>query len=350
MTAKRPPRPRRPRTQRTPLAAGEPFALRRRLLLAGSLLPWLPPAAAAITARPVRIAWVTTERKGAPSPNLEAFKAGLLELRYVEGRDYVVEIWSGDGRGEEVERLVPEILAKPPDILVGVGGLAVFPLIRAGTKVPLVFSISADPVEAGIVPSYARPGGTFTGISLFTLALVGKRLEIIREILPGVRKVALLANPQHPGERLELAAAREAAAPLGIAIDYYQTRSDAELDRAFAEIARTRPDAILAFADGFTLNYAANIAAFSLKTRIPAFDGWAPFARRGNLLTYGPVIEDVYRRLADYVDRIVKGAKPGDLPIELPTKVELVVNLRTAKALGITIPSNVLARADEVIR
>ena len=339
------------RRERRALAAmGMASASRRRLLAAASLVPWLPAARAAITARPVHIAWVTTERKGAPSPNLEAFKAGLRELRYVEGRDYVIEIWSGDGSGEEVDRLVPRILARRPDIMVGLGGLAVFPLIRAKTEVPLVFSISADPVEAGIVPSYARPGGNYTGISLFTLALVGKRLEIIKEVLPAARRVALIANPQHPGERLELAAAREAAGPLGLSIDYYQTRSDAELEKSFAEIARTRPDAILAFADGFTLNYAADIAAFSRKSRIPAFDGWAPFARRGNLLTYGPVLEDVYRRLADYVDRIVRGAKPGDLPIELPTKVELVVNLRTAKALGITLPSSVLARADEVIR
>jgi putative ABC transport system substrate-binding protein len=301
-------------------------------------------------ARTLRVAWVSTDRRALPSPYLEAFRGGMRDLGHVEGRTVTIDTWSGDGSAERVEQMAVEIVRSQPDVIVAAGGLALFALLRAGVKLPIVFSISADPVEAKIVSSLSRPAGHLTGISLFTLALVGKRLELIKEVVPGTTRVALIANPQHPGERKELEAARAAAAKLNLAVRYFPVRDEADLDAALAEIARGRDDAIVAFADGFTMGFAGRIAAFSMQHRIPAVDGWAPFARAGNLLIYGPVIEDVYRRLATQVDRILKGAKPGDLPIELPTKVELVINADAAKALGLTIPANVLARADEVIR
>lgn len=306
--------------------------------------------AGAQSSPPYRIAWVTTERKNARSANFEAFRGGLRDRGYVEGRDIAIDVWSGDGSGDRVAQMAPEILASRPDVVVAAGGLALFPLVKAGVKVPVVFSISADPVEAKIVASFARPGGNLTGISLFTLALVGKRLELLKEILPSAKRVALVVNPQHPGERLEFAAAREQAARVGMTVRYFPVSSAAELESALADVARSRDDAILAFADGFTLQFAGRIAAFSAQHRIPAIDGWAEFARAGNLMAYGPEVQDVYRRLASYVDRIRMGAAPGDLPIELPTKVQLTVNATAAKKLGITIPSSVLARADEVIR
>ena len=299
---------------------------------------------------PYRVAWVTTERANAPSRNFEAFRGGLRELGYVEGRDIVIEIWSGDGSAERFEQVVPDVLRSRPDLVVAAGGGALYALLRAGSKLPTVFSISADPVEWKIVESFAHPGGNLTGISLFTLALVGKRLELMKEMLPGAKRVALVVNPQHPGEKLELAAAKEAAARLGLTVRYFPVTSDAELDRALADVARGRDDVILAFADGFTQQFAGRFAQFSREQRIPAIDGWAPFAEAGNLMTYGPVVHDVYRRLAQYVDKVRKGAKPADLPIELPTKVELVVNAAVAKQLGITVPPSLLARADEVIR
>ena len=175
-------------------------------------------------------------------------------------------------------------------------------------------------------------------------------MELLKEVLPGIKRVALIANPQHPGEQMELQAAQAAAAKLRLSVRYFPVHSEAELEAALANIARARDEAILAFADGFTLGFAERIGKFSVQSRIPAIDGWAPFARQGNLMIYGPVIEDVYRRLAIYVDKIRKGAKPSDLPVELPIKVELVVNLNTARALGITVPQSILARADEVIR
>ncbi len=299
--------------------------------------------------RPLRVAWVSTERKDLPSRNLAAFRAGLSELGYVEGRNLVIDAWWGEGSREQVEKLVPEILRAQPDVVLASGGLALGALIRAGVKLPVVFSVSADPVEAKFVQSFARPAGNMTGISLFTLALVGKRLELLKEILPAARRVALIANPQHPGESQELDAAQAAASNLGLAVRYFPVKNEAELDLAFADIARHRDDAIVAFADGFTMGFAARIAAFSLQHKIPAIDGWAQFAQQGNLLIYGPVIDEVHRRLAAYVDKIGKGAKPGDLPVELPTQVELVINLKTAKAIGLVFPTAVLLRADEVI-
>jgi putative ABC transport system substrate-binding protein len=243
-----------------------------------------------------------------------------------------------------------DIVRAQPDVIMSQGGLALNPLVRAGVKIPIVFTYSGDPVEAKIVASFNRPGGNMTGISYFTLEIVGKRLELLREILPGLKRVAFLANPQHPGEQKEFAAAQAAAAKLGLAVRYFPVTSEAELKAALTDIARGRDEAIVAFADAFTISFAEKIAAFSVQQGIPAVDGWAPFARRGNLLIYGPVLEDSYRRLAVYVDKILKGAKPGDLPVELPTKLELVINAKTARALGLTIPASVLLRADEVIQ
>lgn len=300
-------------------------------------------------ARPYRVAWVSIERADAPSPSLEAFKVGMGELGYAEGRDYAITSWWGDGSSAKLDALVGEIVRSQPDVIVSQGGLALNPLIRAGVKIPIVFGYSGDPVEGRIVASFARPGGNMTGISYFTLEIVGKRLELLREILPGLKRVAFLANPQHPGEQKEFAAGREAATKLGIGFRYFPVRSEAELETALADIQRARDDAILAFADAFTIGFADRIAAFSIRNRIPAVDGWAIFAHRGNLAVYGPVLEDCYRRMAAYVDKIRKGANPGDLPIELPTKIELVLNLKTAKAMGLAIPRSVLVRADQVI-
>jgi len=307
------------------------------------------PTTAQLT-RPFQVAWVSTDRQNSPSPNLEAFRGGMRDLGYVEGRDVVIESWWGEGSGERVERLAGDIVRSQPDVIVAAGGLALNSLISAGVKAPIVFSVSADPVEAKYVDSFGRPGGNRTGISLFTLALVGKRMQLLKEALPGIKRVALIANAQHPGEPTERDAAQAAAAQLGLTVRYFPVNSEADLDAALKDIARGRDEAMVAFADGFTLGFAERIAAFSLQNRIPAIDGWAPFARRGNLMIYGPVVEDVDRRLAVDVDKIHKGAKPADLPVELPTKVELVINLKTAKALGIAIPQPLLLRADEVIQ
>jgi putative ABC transport system substrate-binding protein len=243
-----------------------------------------------------------------------------------------------------------DIVRARPDVIVTGSGVAVLPMIRAGVKLPIVFVMSADPVEAKIVASFARPGGNLTGMSLFSLEFMGKRLEFLKEAIPGLKRIAIIANAEHAGEPLELKAAQNGAAKLGLSYRYFPVRSESEFEQALAAIARGHDEAILAFADGFTMSFAERIAAFSVTHKIPAVSGWALFVQRGNLMSYGPVIDECYRRLAVYVDKIYKGAKPADLPVELPTKVELVVNAKTARALGMTIPASILARADEVIQ
>src|SRR5215831_6016390 len=316
-------------------------------------LPFIPLAlssyALAQGVQPLHVAWVSVERTGSRSPYLDAFRDGMRELGYVEGKNLVIDTWWGDGTEAKLQQQVDAIVRSTPDVIVAQGGLALHPLMVSDVKIPIVFGISADPVEAKVVESFAHPGGNATGMSFFALDLVGKRMQIMKEALPAIKRIALLANPQHPGEHKELAAARTAADGLALQVGYFPVQSESELGTALTDIARDRYDAILAFADGFTLSFAGRLAAFSLQQRIPAVDGWSPFARQGNFMIYGPVLEECYRRLAVYVDKIGKGARPGDLPIELPTKVELVINLTTAKALGINVPQSLLLRADELI-
>ena len=303
----------------------------------------------AASARPLRVAWVSFGMADPNSVSLLMFRQGLRELGYSEGRHIVIETWWGEGSADKVEKLAADIVRSNPDIVVA-GGPALRPLVKAGVKLPIVFTMSADPVEAKLVDSFARPGGNLTGMSLFTVDMIGKRMEFLKEVMPGVRRIAVIANPMHAGEKKELAAAQFAADRQGLAMRYLPTHTGAEVDRALAQVAQARDEAIVAFADAFTMSYAERIAEFSLQKRIPAVSGWAEFARKGNLLSYGPVVEENQRRLAVYVDKIHKGAKPGDLPIEFPTRTELVVNLKAAQGMGIAIPVSLLARADEVIR
>ena len=213
-----------------------------------------------------------------------------------------------------------------------------------------MFAFSGDPVVAGIAESFARPGGNTTGMSFLALELVGKRLELMKEIAPSVRRVAILANPQHPGEKAEAAASLDAAARMGVQTVYVTILPGESPDAAFERIRRERVDGIVVFQDAGMVARAGRMAAFALKERVVAVSGWAQFADAGFLATYGPNLRDSFRRLASYVDRILKGARADSLPVELPTRVELAVNLRTAKALSIMVPDSVLRRADVVIQ
>ena len=317
-------------------------------LLALPLVGTVRPAAAQ-PAGVLRVAWVSTERAGSNSPVYAAFRAGLTDLGYVEGRNLVLTGWWGDGSLARLEQLRPQILESKPDVIVAHGGLALGPMRDASVTVPVLFSMSADPVLADIVASYARPGGNVTGITLFAADLIGKRMDLLRHLLPQMRSVAVLANPSHPGAQRELKASQESAARLKLDLRFYPASKPAAIDVALAEIAAARVDAVLVLSDGFTLAQAERVAEFSRRTRIPTMAGWATFAQRGNLMAYGPEFEDVYRRLASYADRIHRGAKPGDLPVEQPTKFELVINLKTARALGLNVPRDLLLQATEVI-
>ena len=298
----------------------------------------------------LRVAWVSPERAGSNPPSLVAFRDGMQKLGYVEGRNLVVDTWWGEGSSRRLDDMAPHIVRSRPDVIVTGSGLAVLPMVRAGVMLPIVFVVSADPLEAKIVTSLSRPGANLTGMSLFSLNLIGKRLEYLKEAIPALKRIAIIANPDHGGEPFELKAAQDAAMRLGLSCRYFPVRSEDNVEQALVDIARGRDEAILAFADGFTLSFAKRLSEFSVAQKIPAISGWAEFAHRGNLMSYGPIIDECYRRLAVYVGRIHKGAKPGDLPVEFPTRFELVINLRTAKALDIAIPQSLLLRADEVIQ
>ncbi|MDH5285086.1 MAG: ABC transporter substrate-binding protein [Betaproteobacteria bacterium] len=321
---------------------------RRTACVALAASPWFPPAWAQ-PRREARVAWVSLDRSAADSPSFDAFKRGMRELGWVERRNLTVDAWWGEGSSSALRDAVPRILERKPDVVVAQGGPVARVMVDADVKLPLVFTFSGDPVIGKLVASFARPGGNRTGVTFFALELVPKRLQIMKEALPRLQRVATLSSPLHAGEQRELEAASRAAKGLGLAHDYHPVTSAAELDAALEAIRRERADAILAYADALVMGFAERIAAFATKHRIPAVSGWAIFAERGNLMTYGPVLVDSYYRLATFADRILKGANPGDIPVEFPTTVELVVNRKAAQAMGIALPPALLARASRTI-
>jgi putative ABC transport system substrate-binding protein len=299
-------------------------------------------------AKVARIGWLTAQREASLTPFLAALRSAFVDLGYTEGRNLVIEYRYGDDDLERVPELAAELVRLPVDLIL-VQGAAVPVAATLGLPIPLVYVFSGDPVSAGFADSLARPRGNMTGLTFMAAELNGKRLELLREVVPGLRRVAIVANPAHPGEHLERAYTEEYGRQLGLSTDYFATRTRDELDRAFTAMAKDPPQAISLFADGFAIQYRQGIIDFGLSHRAPVVSGWPVFARTGAIFTYGPHLTSSYRRLAHYVDRILKGARPSDLPIEQPTKFELVVNLRTAKALGLEVPTSILLRADEVI-
>jgi putative ABC transport system substrate-binding protein len=232
-------------------------------------------------------------------------------------------------------------------ILAQGGGIA--PACRLTPPIPVVFLHSGDPVEAGYVDSLARPGRNATGISLLALDLILKRMEFLKEMKPGLRRIAFLASPEHAGHKRELAASRTAAAQLGVEVSYHEVTTPAELAAALPKVAAEKPDAALLFSDSLMIGQRQLLAEFFLRQRIPSAAGWSAFPDTGHLLSFGAERGAVWRRLAYFVDRILKGARPADLPVELPTIFELVVNRKTAAAMGLTVPASVLARTDRTV-
>lgn len=326
----------------------ESYRPMRRMLLVGAASFAAAPALFAQQPKVFRVGWLSNEGD-AGSPSFVAFRAGLRDLGYVEGRNVAIDARWAAGSSDRLEQSAVELVRANPQVIVVQSGPVAFSAKRAGATMPVVFAFSGDPVEAGLVNSFARPGGNFTGVSLLALQLVGKRMELLKEAMPALRRVAIVANPQHPGEQSERRASETAAKSLDLAVEYFGVGSAAELEEALDFIPGTRSGAIVVFPDATTMRYSERFAQFALKTRIPAVSAWAEFAERGNLITYGPNLRDSFRRLATYVDKIAKGARPADIPVELPTSVELAVNLKAAKALGITMPQSILVRADRVI-
>ncbi len=295
----------------------------------------------------IRIAWLSNDRPG--SSAFADFQDGLRKLGYVPGRNIAIETRWAEGSAERMKGLAAEVAQSKHQIVVAHGGLSLIPLLRANPAMPVVFVFSGDPLEAKIVDSYARPGRNATGISFLSLDLVGKRMELLKEALPTLQRVAIIANPEHAGEQSELRVSQKAAKAVGIAIDYFQARTTPDIEAALNGVLKTRSEAIMVFPDAFTMRHSELFAQFAARHRVPAASGWAQFVDGGNLLSYGPNMADSFRRLAVFVDKVLKGANPSDVPIEFPTAVELVVNLKAARATGVTIPQSILLRANRVI-
>jgi len=298
--------------------------------------------------RQFRVDWISSGREAEGAPFLSALRGGLRELGYVEERNLALQAHWSDGSRERLDQLAADLLRSKPDVIVTLGPAALA-VRRAGVTTPVVFGFSGDPVEAKLVESFPRPGGNSTGISFLTLELAGKRIEMLKEVMPGLKRVAVVAQPQHPGDQAERRASQTAATAIGLTLDYFEMRGAAQLEATLAAVEKTRSDAVVMFPVLPLMSASARIAAWSVQNRIPAISGWALFADGGNLMSYGPNLRESFRRLATFVDKIFKGAKPAELPVELPTRVEFVVNLKAAKALGIAIPQSILLRADRVI-
>jgi putative ABC transport system substrate-binding protein len=317
-------------------------------LLGGAAAAWPLAARAQQPAAGVpRIGWIAI---GTPqgSEFFEAVRQGLRQLGYVEGRSVIIEPrWSADIR-DRVPELVRELLALNVQVIVTQG--AIVPLVRRVIdSTPVVFGYSGDPVAAGLVNSFSRPGGNFTGATFMSYELNAKRLELLGEAFPHVKRLAILSNPLHPGEPGELKESERGADRLGIELSYAQMRSAADIEPAFQRIRAAGAEAMIVLPDGLVMLHRMKIIEFATLQRIPVISGWSEFARSGGTMTYGPNLQAVFQRLAIYVDKILKGANPGELAVEQPTKFELVINLKAAKAIGLGVPPMLLARADEVI-
>jgi putative ABC transport system substrate-binding protein len=278
----------------------------------------------------------------------DILRAGLRDLGYVEGRNLFIESRVGNGRAQLAE-LAAELVRLNVEVIVTLG-VAAWAATSATQTVPIVFSFCGDPIEAGFVKSLGRPGGNMTGITWLAFELVGKRLEFLKEAVPQVSRVAVLANPAHPGEQRELAATEQTAGAIGATLQYHQVRTTADVHAAFDAVVRDHAHALLVFPDGLTMAHRQQLAEFAVKHRLPSVFGWREYVEAGGLMAYGPNRLETAKQLATYVNKILHGAKPADLPVEQPMKFELVVNLKTAQALGLTIPPTLLFQATDVIR
>jgi putative ABC transport system substrate-binding protein len=314
-------------------------------VLAGVLGTGLPVHASAAR----RVAWVSIDSPNPNNQSLKVWREAMRQQGWVEGQNLVIDLWWAEGSAEKLKALVPQILARNPQVIVATTGPAVRPFVDAQVAVPVVFAFSADPVQGKVVNSWARPGVERTGVSYFSLELVPKRMQLIKEMLPRAKRLAVVGWPPHAGELLELDAARQAALAQGLTLEYWGAHTGAEVDAALVAIDGWKADAVLVFAGVVAASHADRFTAWSLRRRVPTVSAWAAFAEAGNLMTYGPVIGEAQARLAVFVDRILNGAKASEMAVELPARIELVLNLKTARAIGVDIPPAVLQRADRVI-
>jgi putative ABC transport system substrate-binding protein len=296
-----------------------------------------------------RIGFLASSAESSKS-RLAAFQQGLRELGYVEGKNIVIEPRYAAGQFEKLPELAAELVRLKVDVLVVVGAPPAHAAKTATDTVPIVMGNAADPVGTGLVASLARPGGNITGLSDFNLGVVTKRLELLKEVVPSVSRVAVLLNPANPTNPLQLKEIQDVAPALGVTLRPLEVKGADDIDRAFIVSRKERLGAIFLIGGLQTTVDQTRIPELAVKSRLPAIYTSVQSVIAGGLMSYGTNFEELYRRAATYVDKILKGAKPADLPVEQPMKFEFVINLKAAKQIGLTIPPNVLARADRVIR
>jgi putative ABC transport system substrate-binding protein len=302
--------------------------------------------------QPLRIAKIGHLESGLPSssPNLlAAFRQGLRELGYVEGQNVFIVSRYGEGREEHLPQLAEELVQYGVDVIFAVGPPQALAAARATDRIPIVFVGGGDPVQVGLVKSFAQPGGNVTGLTFVTVELASKRIQLLKEAVPAAKRVAILWNPNNTINKLELKEATTTAEALGLTPRPIEIRVLEDIDVAFVAMTSQRADAALILSSPLTFPNRSQIVKAALKTRMPTLGSLREYAQTGVLMSYGPSYADHCRRAAAYVDRILKGAKPADLPVQLPTTFELVINLTSAKALGLEVPPTLLARANEVI-
>jgi putative tryptophan/tyrosine transport system substrate-binding protein len=331
--------------------------MRRRefIAVAAGMATGMHGTAQAQSGRTRRVAWLGLGRPEQSSPYLESLRAGLREWGWVEGDNLVIRAFWATGR-EDMEGVARDLLATNPEVIV-TQEFMVFPVKALTSTVPIVIGFSGDPVPVKLLESHRRPGGNVTGMSYLALLLVGKRIELLKEVVPEAQRLGILARPQHPGEPLERQASEDVVRKLGMELAYFPyvspsflpARDIAPLEKTFEAIRQARCDALVVFPDSAMFEVSDRVAQFAIQEKLPSVSGWAPFAHNGLLMTYGPNVRGLYRSLGRYVDRILRGDSPADLPFDVPTTFELVVNLKTAKSLRLTIPPPFLIRADEVI-
>ncbi len=329
---------------------------RRRLLLALFALAaclglfGLPSAADAQQPASQRRVGVILVGFSPESKNAQQFRQGLQDAGYVEGRDVVIEWRYANGEYAQAPELIADLIQSKVDVIVVDSTVTAQVAKRASSTIPIVMALVANPVGSGLVANLAHPGGNVTGLSLMIPDISAKRLQLLKETIPRLTRVAVLWNPDTPYHPKVIEELKAAAPPLSIELSFVGVRRPEEFGLAFSAVSRAHAQALYVIEDPFFFNHRTTIFKLALKARLPAICGEREYADVGGLMSYGPNRGDVLRRSAGYVDKILKGNKPSDLPIEQPTKFELVVNLKTARALGVTIPQSILLQADEVIR
>ena len=319
-------------------------------LLATVLLSTAPRLEAQQPTKIPRIAFLGTASASVVADRVDAFRKGLRKLGYLEGENILIEYRFGEGKSDEVASLATELARSKVDVIITAGPAATRSAKEATVTIPIVMGNEGDPVGSGFVSSLARPGGNITGLSALSPEISGKQLEILKEIVPKLSRVVTLGNSTTPGNTQALKEIELAAKALGVQAQYLEVRVPKDIEIAFGSASKRRADAVLALQNPVLTFARKQVVMLALKNRMPAAYHSIEFVEDGGLMTYSVSITDLFRRAAAYVDKILKGAKPADLPVEQPTKFEFIINLKTAKQIGLTIPPNVLARADKVIR